>query len=116
MVAIGREVSLFSTGDSANFGSGAFSTAGVCTTNLGRATAAGEGADSWRTGVIAAAGAGGGAEDAVVDVEPVLRFTRFCLKVFPEKKSPAEIDASRDGAGGKMSDWNESAYCGASET
>lgn len=64
----------------------------------------------WGTGAGAGAGAaGGGAPGVVPDkIAPSSRLTSFGAAVFPEKNSPAVSDGSADGAGGKMSDWNES--------
>jgi hypothetical protein len=47
----------------------------------------------------------GGAEN----VDPESRWTRMAGAVFPEKNSPALRAGSDDSAGGKISDWNESA-------
>ena len=47
----------------------------------------------------------GGAEN----VDPVSRLRRMGEAVFPEKNSPAVRAGSEDGAGGKISDWKESA-------
>ena len=42
--------------------------------------------------------------------EPLCRSTRFIVGVFPEKNSAAVSEGSNDGAGGYISDWNESAW------
>ena len=84
-------------GAGANVGSG---------NNVGAATGAGAGA-----------GAGGATEVAVgtrgaslpVKTAPFSRLTRLSGAVLPEKNSAAVRDSSDDGAGGYMSDWNESA-------
>ena len=70
------------------------------------------------------AGSGGGAENECVggadstlmigtadieaEIAPFSRLTTFRLMAFPWKKSPADTAGSAEGAGGKMSDWNES--------
>ena len=63
-----------------------------------------------------ATGAGAGAGALAVRVRvvlvwttPVSRSTSFGAAVFPEKNSPAVSAGEEDGAGGKMSDWKESA-------
>jgi len=59
------------------------------------------------------AGLKGGAEsgDCVpAKVAPLSRLTRLGVTDLPEKNSPAEREASTDGAGGKMSDWKLSAW------
>lgn len=43
------------------------------------------------------------------------RSTSFGWAVLPEKNSAAVSAGSREGAGGKMSDWKESAYMNESE-
>lgn len=45
-------------------------------------------------------------------LEPSPKFMRFAAASFPLKNSGAERDGSRDGAGGKMSDWKPSDYMG----
>ncbi len=55
-------------------------------------------------GVVAADG--GGPEKTA----PFSRLTYLGAAVFPEKNSPAEREGSEAGAGGKMSDWKESAW------
>ena len=47
-------------------------------------------------------------DDAAAMVAPVSRETSLREMGFPEKNSPAERQGSMDGAGGKMSDWNDS--------
>lgn len=74
------------------------------------------------TGICAEAGGGaeadgamGGGEAAEEDlaasekVVPEERSTSLRRAIFPLKNSDAERDASDEGAGGKMSDWKESA-------
>lgn len=56
-----------------------------------------------RVGVGTAVGAG-----APVETAPVSSETYLSATAFPEKYSPAVRDGSMEGAGGKMSDWNES--------
>lgn len=43
------------------------------------------------------------------EIAPVSRLTMLGSALLPEKNSAAERAGSRDGAGGKMSDWKESA-------
>ena len=45
---------------------------------------------------------------APVETAPVSSETYLSATAFPEKNSPAVRDGSMEGAGGKMSDWNES--------
>lgn len=45
-------------------------------------------------------------------VDPSERFTSLRGATLPWKNSEALREASIEGAGGKMSDWNESAYTG----
>ena len=45
---------------------------------------------------------------AAAEVAPVSSETSLSETALPEKNSPAEREASIEGAGGKMSDWNES--------
>ena len=48
------------------------------------------------------------AEAAAAVTVPVSRETNLRETGLPEKNSPAVREGSIDGAGGKMSDWNES--------
>ena len=69
----------------------------------------GAGADVERVG----AWTGAGTEEeagAVVETAPVSSETRLRETALPEKNSPAVSEGSIEGAGGKMSDWNESDY------
>lgn len=43
-----------------------------------------------------------------VEVTPLSRLTSLSEGGFPEKNSPAVREGSMEGAGGKISDWNES--------
>jgi hypothetical protein len=45
---------------------------------------------------------------AAADTAPVSSETYLSAMGFPEKNSPAVREGSMEGAGGKMSDWNES--------
>jgi len=63
----------------------------------------GGGAVEDRVGVGTAVDAG-----APVETAPVSSETYLSAMAFPEKNSPAVRDGSMEGAGGKMSDWNES--------
>jgi hypothetical protein len=47
---------------------------------------------------------------AAVETAPVSSEKNLSEIGFPEKNSPAVSEGSIDGAGGKMSDWNESDY------
>jgi hypothetical protein len=53
---------------------------------------------------------------APVDTAPVSRDTSLSETGLPEKYSPAVREGSIDGAGGKMSDWNESDWTGVRES
>jgi len=59
-------------------------------------------------------GVGRGVEDAAVEeTAPVSSETSLRETALPVKNSPAVREGSIEGAGGKMSDWNESDYsCG----
>jgi len=46
------------------------------------------------------------------EMDPVSRSTNFRAAVLPEKNSVDEREGSSEGAGGKMSDWKESALRG----
>jgi hypothetical protein len=48
------------------------------------------------------------AASAAVEIAPVSSETNLSEIGFPEKNSPAVSEGSIEGAGGKMSDWNES--------
>jgi hypothetical protein len=50
--------------------------------------------------------------EAAAETAPVLRETSLRETALPEKNSPAVREGSIEGAGGKMSDWNESDFCG----
>jgi hypothetical protein len=55
-------------------------------------------------------GVGSAVVDAgpLVETAPVSSETYLSATAFPEKNSPEVSDGSMEGAGGKMSDWNES--------
>jgi hypothetical protein len=83
---------------------------------IGGATGERDGGDAgWEIGAVvdrvgtAAANAGADVASAV-ETAPVSSDTNLSETALPEKNSPAVIDGSIDGAGGKMSDWNESDY------
>ncbi len=50
--------------------------------------------------------------EAAAETAPVSRETSLRETALPEKNSPAVREGSIEGAGGKMSDWNESDFCG----
>lgn len=94
-----------------------FSITGAGRTAGGASCFAG-GGDGSRAGAGAgtAAGAGGGAEVVLLgagaeaeDTAPVSRLTSLSEGSLPEKNSGAVSEGSAEGAGGKISDWNESA-------
>ena len=97
-------------------------TAGVVGSGVGARTGSGD----LRAGAGAGSGWGWGAEYVFVGVAtagdegviwgegaaaaaPSSRLTYFSEAVLPEKNSPAVSAGFADGAGGKMSDWKESA-------
>lgn len=104
-----REGVLVATGDTAT-GAGSGAALGdedTMGSTCGAGAGTGEGALVVRVGVGKAAG--GGAEGAGPDdTAPVSRSTRFGGAVLPAKNSEAVRAGSSEGAGGKMSDWNES--------
>jgi hypothetical protein len=72
---------------------------GVCEADCGA------GAVAVRVGVAATEAA---ATAAAAETAPVSSETYLSATGFPEKNSPAVREGSLEGAGGKMSDWNES--------
>lgn len=81
----------------------------------GGVVGAGAGTLAAFVGVGTWAGAGAGALVVLVgatpaEMAPVSRSTSFGAAVLPEKNSPAVSAGSALGAGGKMSDWKESAW------
>lgn len=79
----------------------------------GAGAGAGTGAAVVTVGVVKeGAGAGEGWEPEMVEPSP--RFTRLTGASLPLKNSDAEREGSRDGAGGKISDWKLSAWRGQS--
>lgn len=92
--------------------------AGVTTgEDEGAAAGVGAGAGTVAVGVLEGVdevngdvGAAEGWEPEVIDPSP--RFIRLAGATFPLKNSDAESEGSRDGAGGKMSDWKPSACRG----
>ncbi len=74
----------------------------------GESAGADTGADAGAGEGALAVRVGRGTEAAVVDTAPVSRETSLSEMGLPVKNSPAVREGSIDGAGGKMSDWNES--------
>jgi hypothetical protein len=76
---------------------------------------AGDCADCGADAVAVRVGPGPGPEgievdDAVADIAPVSSETSLSETGLPEKNSPDVREGSIEGAGGKISDWNESDF------
>ena len=78
---------------------------------IGGATGESDGAEAGCgvAAVVERLGTSTGAATAdAADTVPVSSETYLSEMAFPEKNSPAESEGSMEGAGGNMSDWNES--------